>query len=36
MRKVHFLQKSVFQVIAFAILLKVGYLVTFAVNFVYK
>ena len=36
LRKVDFLLESGFQVIAFFILLEVGYLVTIVVNFVYK
>ena len=35
-RKVHFLLKSVFQVIGFFVILKVGYLVKIVVRFVYK
>ena len=36
MTKVHFLLKNGFQVKVFFILLDVGYLVTIALNFVYK
>ena len=36
LRKVHFLLKSVFKVIAFFIIFEVGYLVIIVVNFVYK
>ena len=36
LRKVHFLLKSVFQVIGFFVILKVGYLVKIVIRFVYK